>query len=365
MHYGKYGSIMNMANTYKGKRVFITGHTGFKGTWLCQILQFFGAQIAGYSLEPNSIPSHFNLLEKTGISTINDIANRDALRNSVHDFQPDILFHLAAQPLVRESYNDPVNTYQTNVIGTLNVLETIRTCSSIKAVVIITTDKVYENREWLYAYRENDQLGGHDLYSSSKACAEILTSSYQRSFFDISNYKKTHNVLIATARAGNVIGGGDWSANRLIPDIVKATINNEVTKIRNPNSIRPWQHVLDCLNGYLMLGEKLMQENLDFVGAWNFSPYSFESKTVADVAEIARIVWPDIRIEFGKDDTKYHEATLLKLDNTKAIAQLNWQPKWDTKKAIEETIFWYRNYYLNNQILTKNQIVKYFSHNEI
>jgi CDP-glucose 4,6-dehydratase len=357
---GKYGN-KPMLKIYKGKKVFITGHTGFKGTWLCAILENLGAKTAGYSLAPYTVPAHFDMIKQAGPSTIGDISDLKLLKESINSFQPEILFHMAAQPLVKESYKNPVNTYQSNVMGTLNVLEAIKECTSVKAVVIITTDKVYENQEWVYPYRENDQLGGYDMYSSSKACAEILTSSFQRSFFNLNDYRKKHNVLIATARAGNVIGGGDWSSDRLFPDIVKATSEKKITHIRNPHAIRPWQHVLDCLYGYLLLGEKLLEEKQDFAGSWNFAPYSFESKTVEEVAAIAKSIWPDILIQFEKPSEDHHEATTLKLDNTKALTLLGWRPKWDTKTAIEQTIAWYKAYYHNKAVLTKEQISKYFS----
>lgn len=348
-----------MLETYINKRVFVTGHTGFKGSWLSCFLEMIGAQQAGFSLPPYTEPSHFYLLNSDILSTIGNISNINLLKESINEFQPEILFHMAAQPLVRESYKEPINTYQTNVIGTLNVLEAVRQCSSIKAVVIITTDKVYENKEWIYSYRENDLLGGYDIYSSSKACTEILVKSYQRSFLNPTQYQIEHNILIATARAGNVIGGGDWSTDRLIPDIVKATAENKVTKIRNPQAIRPWQHVLDCLYGYLLLGEKLLQGKAEFADAWNFAPYPYESKTVQEVAVIAKSIWKEIHIESEESDNEPHEANLLKLDNTKAISRLGWAPKWNTEKAIEQTISWYKDYYLNNNILTYSQINDY------
>lgn len=349
-----------MLDSYNNKKVFITGHTGFKGSWLCALLESLGAEYAGYSLAPYTDPSHFNLLKLKGKSTIGDISNIGLLKDSIKRFEPEILFHLAAQPLVRESYKDPITTYQTNVMGTLNVLEVVKECPSVKAVVIITTDKVYENKEWVYPYREEDQLGGHDMYSSSKACSELLIRSYQRSFFSLNDFKVKHNVLIGSARAGNVIGGGDWSTDRLIPDIVKATSVNEVTKIRNPSAVRPWQHVLDCLHGYLMLGEKLLNEEQEYANAWNFAPYSFESMTVEEVAKVAKSIWQDIIIEFGKPEHNHHEANLLKLDNTKAISNLGWRPRWNTEEAIAKTIEWYRQYYLNGALSTNSQIQDYW-----
>lgn len=356
-------SMVNLENLsiYNGKNVFVTGHTGFKGSWLCSMLKVLGAKTAGFSLAPNSEPSHFNLLKNNSNSTIGNISDTKLLQESIYKFQPEIVFHLAAQPLVRESYIDPANTYQTNVIGTLNLLEVVRKCPSVKSVVIITTDKVYENKEWNYPYRENDELGGYDMYSSSKACAEILTHSYQRSFFNLDSYKTKHHVLVATARAGNVIGGGDWSKDRLIPDLIRCTINKETTIIRNPNAIRPWQHVLDCLHGYLILGKALLEEKTEFAEAWNFSPYSFESKTVQDIVKISKEIWASIQIELEQNNTNFHEAGLLKLDNSKALSRLNWTPKWNTKQAIEETITWYKKFYLDGTVITENQIERFLS----
>lgn len=354
-----------MFEIYRNKKVFITGHTGFKGSWLSSLLDFYGIEQMGYSLSPNSNPAHFNLLNPKCKSVIGEIGDLSYLKQSMANFMPDIVFHLAAQPLVRESYKDPLYTYNTNVIGTLNLLEAVRACPSVKSVVIITTDKVYENREWMHPYRETDTLGGYDIYSSSKACSEILVKSYQQSFFNKSDYKEKHNTLIATARAGNVIGGGDWSTDRLIPDIVRATAENRVTKIRNPESVRPWQHVLDCLFGYLMLGEKLINEQIEFADAWNFAPYSFESLTVKEVSIISKNIWDEINIEFGKSIDDFHEAGLLKLDNSKALSLLGWKPIWNTQKAIEKTIEWYKSYYLNNEVLTISQIKEYLKENGI
>ena len=244
-------------------------------------------------------------------------------------------------------------------------MEAVRSCTSVKGVVIITTDKVYENNEWVHPYRETDRLGGYDIYSSSKACSELLVNSYQQSFFNKAVYKKKHNTILATARAGNVIGGGDWSADRLFPDIVRATSENRMVEIRNPESVRPWQHVIDCLFGYLLLGEKLINENIEFSGAWNFAPYSFESLTVKEVSVISKNVWNDINIDFSSPNDDFHEAGLLKLDNSKALSLLGWKPKWNTQTAIEKTIEWYKSYYLNNEIITISQIQEYLKSNGI
>ena len=355
------GNLVEMLTDYKNKKVFITGHTGFKGSWLSCLLDVLGASQAGFSLAPNTLPSHYELLKGLHPSIIGDISDLNLLKKSILDFQPEILFHLAAQPLVRESYRNPAYTYQTNVMGTMNVLEVIRQCPSIKAVVIITTDKVYENKEWIFPYRESDELGGYDIYSSSKAAAEILTRSYQRSFFNIENYQKSHHTLIATARAGNVIGGGDWSDDRLIPDLVKNTNLGLGTKIRNPDSVRPWQHVLDCLHGYLMLGARLLNEEPNFAESWNFAPFSYETKTVHEIAMIVKDVWPEIIVEFEKPTNDFHEAGMLRLDNTKSISKLEWKPKWDTETAVVKTIEWYKAYYQDNIILTHNQIEEFLS----
>jgi CDP-glucose 4,6-dehydratase len=358
MHLGSYGKMLGI---YNNRKVYVTGHTGFKGSWMSCVLNTLGAKQAGYSLGPNTNPSHFEILNLVKEnSTIGDLSDFQLLKKSIYSFQPEILFHLAAQPLVRESYKNPLNTYQTNVIGTLNVLEAIRECPSIKAIVIITTDKVYKNREWLYPYREEDELGGYDIYSSSKACAEILVKSYQQSFYNLNDYKKNHRVLIATARAGNVIGGGDWSADRLIPDLVKSASSQQVTNIRNPAAVRPWQHVLDCIHGYLMLGAELLLEKKEFACPWNFAPYSFESKTVKEVAEIAKSVWGNIEIASPVIQGNLHEANLLKLDNSKALSELNWKPRWNTEAAIEKTIEWYKEYYINRNIITYKQIENFY-----
>ncbi len=344
-----------MLEIYKGKKIFITGHTGFKGSWLGALLKYIGAEYSGFALAPHTNPSHYNLFPSSLNSVTGDLSDFSLLRSSMQEAQPEIVFHLAAQPLVRDSYKNPVYTYQTNVMGTLNLLEAIKNTPSVKAVVIITTDKVYENKEWEYPYRETDELGGYDMYSSSKACTEILTNSYKRSFFAESQRK----IYIATARAGNVIGGGDWSTDRLIPDIVRATADGKPVFIRTPKSIRPWQHVLDCLYGYLLLGQKLLEGNEKFASAWNFAPHIVDTKTVAEVAEIAGKTWNEISITFGQIPDNYHEAGVLKLDNSRTMSALNWKPVWDTETAIEKTIEWYKKFYQNYEILTDTQIKDY------
>ena len=269
--------------------------------------------------------------------------------------QPDFIFHLAAQSLVKKSYKDPLKTWSTNTFGTINILESLRLIKKKCIVVLITSDKAYENLEIKRGYKENDRLGGKDPYSASKAAADISISSYINSFFS----HKDNNVFIATARAGNVIGGGDWSTDRLIPDIAIATSRNEKVLIRNPLSIRPWQHVLDCLHGYLLLGAKLLHEETDYAEAWNFSPFSNEAKNVKEIAGIAQNSWDNIKIEFGTIPGNFHEAGLLVLDNSKAISKLKWMPVWNTTEAVQKTIEWYKAYYEDNRILTRDNIIEY------
>jgi CDP-glucose 4,6-dehydratase len=347
-----------MLNSYKNKRVFITGNTGFKGSWLATMLLQLGATVEGYALEPNTKPNHYESQKNKINTTFANILDSPTLNLAIEKFQPEIIFHLAAQALVRPSYIDPVLTYQTNVIGTLNTLEAARNCKSVKAIVLITTDKVYENKETGQAYTEEDELGGYDIYSSSKACCEILIKSYRNSFLNNSEYKN-HNILIASARAGNVIGGGDWSVDRLIPDIVKAVNSSKKVTIRNPKSVRPWQHVLDCITGYLLLGEKLLQGDIGFAETWNFSPNPLEAKTVKEIADIAKNTWDLIDIEFGTPPDNFHEAGLLNLDNSKAIKKLGWKPCWATEVAVQKTINWYKSYYENEVDFTEKDIEEY------
>lgn len=345
-------------NTYKNKKVFITGHTGFKGSWLALWLTLLGAKVKGYALEPYTDPSNFiaiNLDSKVE-SEIGDILDREKLNKSISDFKPDIIFHLAAQPLVRLSYLEPIKTYETNVIGTLNTLEASRKCSSVKAFVNITTDKCYENIEKNYAYKENDKMGGYDMYSSSKGCSEILSASYRNSFL------KDEGFLLATARAGNVIGGGDWSTDRLVPDCIKAINKNEDIIIRSPQAIRPWQHVLEPLSGYLTLGEKLLEGKEEFADGFNFGPESNSVLTVKDIVK-------KIINYYGKGnviihpDTKFHEANLLMLDITKAKTKLDWHPKYTAEEAIQKTVIWYKNFYANKnmQKYSVEQIQEYMN----
>lgn len=327
---------------YKNKKVFITGHTGFKGSWLSLWLHQIGAEVAGYSLPPEEL-SHFNLLNLKIKNYFNDINDEKSLQNAISEFKPDIIFHLAAQPLVRDSYDDPITTYNTNVLGTLKVYMAALK-ANVPALVSITTDKVYENKEWLWGYRENDRLGGHDPYSSSKACVEIMTDSFRKSY--LADYK----MFLATARAGNVIGGGDWAKDRLIPDLVRNAAKGLATPIRNPDSIRPWQHVLDPLNGYLLLGENLLKGKREFCTSFNFGPNSKDDPTVLEVCQEAQKVWPQIQIDLIPDSNPKHEAQILKLDISKALKNLNWKPLLGAEEGIAITINWYREYYEGKRI---------------
>lgn len=344
-------------NFWKGKKVFITGHTGFKGGWLVHTLKILGAQIKGYALQPDIDPNFFQLtnIEHAIISEIGDIRDQEKLSASISEFQPEIIFHLAAQPLVRYSYENPKETYEVNVIGTLNLLEIIRKVSAIKAVVLITTDKCYENKEWDYGYREIDPMGGHDPYSSSKGCCELLISSYRNSFF------KDTDTKIASARAGNVIGGGDWSVDRLIPDMLKAIENNEEPVLRNPLAIRPWQHVIEPITGYIKLAEKLYNQEKGFDQAWNFGPNDTDCKSVEWIANTL-LSLNDCENSWKQDDNfNPHEAQLLKLDISKAKNRLGWNPKWDLKYSLKKIVEWHNVYLSKKNVsqVTRKQIIEY------
>ncbi len=344
---------------YHSKKVFITGATGFKGSWLLNILEMAGAEVLSYSLEPTKEIDHFNLFDFKSNIIYNDIRNYSFLEKTLVDFNPDIIFHLAAQALVVESYKNPIETYETNVLGTLNLFQASRKLKNLKAFVNITTDKVYKNNEWIWPYRENDKLGGYDPYSSSKACVEIMSDSMVNSFFNLEKYKKDHQLLVANVRAGNVIGGGDWCENRLIPDIVRSIKNNKLLDIRSPKSIRPWQHVLEPLSGYLKIGAKLLNEEKQFAGAWNFGPNSNDMNTsVQQIIEYASNFWNALNYNF--QENAFHEASTLKLDSSKANEILKWNSNWNTTKALEKTFEWYHSYLENNVILTEKQILEYF-----
>jgi len=323
---------------WQGKTVFITGHTGFKGGWLSLWLNDMGANIHGYALQPpTSNTNLFNeakIEKQLAVSTIADIRDVERLKEAIQDAQPDIVIHMAAQPLVRHSYLEPVETYATNVMGTVNLLEEVRKTDSVKAVVNITTDKCYENREWIWPYRENEPMGGSDPYSSSKACAELATSAYRRSFLS------EKGVQIASVRAGNVIGGGDWAEDRLIPDFLRALDTNQMLTVRSPNAIRPWQHVLEPLSGYLILAEKLYKKGSNFADAWNFGPDESDNKTVQWIVEYLCAAIPEANWYLDVEP-KPHEANVLKLDSTKSKTLLGWHPQWSLATALGKTIEWH------------------------
>ena len=327
-------------NIYHNKRVFLTGHTGFKGSWLSLWLTALGAKVCGYSLAPNTVPSMYEELkigDRIEKSVIGNLLDFEKLQKEINDFQPEIIFHLAAQPLVRLSYSEPILTYQTNVIGTLNVLEAARRCSSVKAFVNVTTDKCYENREIARGYKEDEPMGGYDMYSSSKGCVEIMSSSFRRSFLE-------NGYAMATARAGNVIGGGDWALDRLIPDCIKAINNVQKIEIRIPIAVRPWQHVLEPLSGYLLLGEKLLQEGNKYAEGFNFGPNEESVLRVAEVADKVCKFYGKGEVVIHKKDN-LHEANLLMLNIEKAEKVLGWTPTYTADKAIEETVNWYKYFY--------------------
>lgn len=324
---------------WNGKRVFITGHTGFKGSWMSLWLQNCGAILKGFSLAPNTHPNLFSIasIEDGMESEFGDIRSLECLKKSLVDFAPDIVIHMAAQPLVRLSYKNPVNTYSTNVMGTVNLLESVRSSSSTRAVVNVTTDKCYENKEWIWSYRENEPMGGYDPYSNSKGCSELVTSAYRQSFFGSQS-----NVELASARAGNVIGGGDWSSDRLIPDALKCFDNKQPVNIRNPLAIRPWQHVMEPIAGYLTLAEKLYTQGNNYAGAWNFGPKDDDVRSVAEIMDYLVKKWPSSTAWVVDQDDQPHEAQLLKLDISKAKIKLNWEPQWDLSTTLDSIIRWHQ-----------------------
>ena len=351
----------NVVNLWQGRRVFLTGHTGFKGGWLALWLAKLGARVRGYALDPSTEPNIFHVAEvgKSIEDVRGDILDRTKLEASLLDFAPDIVFHLAAQPLVRRSYADPLETYATNVMGTAHVLEAVRKSSSVRGVVSVTTDKCYENKEWIWPYRENDPLGGYDPYSSSKACAELVCASYRSAFFPVDRLDR-HRVALATARAGNVIGGGDWSSDRLVPDLIRGFVTRQPVSIRRPNAIRPWQHVLEPLQGYIRLAEKLFDQQGQFASAFNFGP-SDDGWPVWRIANRMADSW-------GKDATwtldaepGVHEAGSLRLDSSKARADLNWETPLGIEAAVQWTVDWYRAWHEGQDmhLITTAQIDSY------
>lgn len=351
---------------YRGKKVLITGHTGFKGSWLAHTLLGMGAKVVGVALPPKTNKDIFVVTDLASeVSHYEfDIRNFERLTALISSERPDVIFHLAAQPLVRQSYQEPLETFTTNVVGTANVLEAIRLSKCVKAAVIITTDKVYENREWIYGYRETDPLGGHDPYSSSKAAADIVTDSYRRSFFSPEKFNDTHTTLVATARAGNVIGGGDWSQNRLVPDIMRAIFDGDgAVTLRNPGSTRPWEHVLESVSGYLTLGMRLGSGDREVSGNWNFGPSSDSFVSVGEVTKKAIQLLGKGYVKIESDPGK-HEANELTLDVTKAHRLLGWKSKWNIETMIGKTIEWYQSAHedpSSARMITKKQIDEYFN----
>ncbi len=343
---------------YKNKTVLVTGHTGFKGSWLSFWLEQMGAKVIGYSLEAPTTPSHFELLNLNMTSIIGDIRDLDRLQQVFNKYKPDIVFHLAAQPLVRLSYANPIETYETNVMGTLKVFEACRE-ANVKAIVNITSDKAYENKEWVWGYRENDPMGGYDPYSSSKGCADLLANSYRNSYFNRDEYKKSHNTLLASCRAGNVIGGGDWAADRLLTDIMLSVSEGKKVSIRNPHATRPWQHVLEPLSGYLHIGQKLLQEQIIFGEAWNFGPSDEGSINVEELVKKVKKYWDKIDYEINQNPEQLHEANLLKLDCSKAHIQLKWKDVWNSEMTFEKTVTWYKSFYESQEIQTQQNLQEY------
>lgn len=346
---------------WQDKKVFITGHTGFKGSWLALWLQKLGAEVFGFSLERPSLPALYDIAQagKNMTSIMGDIRNIGDIEQALSLANPDVVIHMAAQTLVRKSYRDPIDTFSTNIMGTVNLLQTVRKVTSVKVVINVTSDKCYENKEWIWGYRESDPMGGYDPYSCSKGCAELITNAFRSSYFDIEK-----RVAIASARAGNVIGGGDWADDRLVPDIVRAFSESRPAIIRNPGALRPWQHVLEPLSGYLTLAEKLWNNNDDksYCSGWNFGPLEGAEISVGKLAEQIATLWGNnVQVEFQPNEAQLHEANYLKLDCTKARFQLDWTPRLSLSDTLEWTIAWYKSYYQdqNMRTVTIEQITHY------
>jgi len=358
------GVVMSFWN---GRRVFLTGHTGFKGSWLSLWLEQLGAEVCGLALDPPTDPSLFKeaRVAQGMRSEIADIRDLERVKAILQEHRPEIVFHMAAQPLVRKSYEDPVSTYATNVMGTANVLESVRGCDSVRAVVVITTDKCYENREWIWPYRETDRLGGFDPYSNSKACAELVVSAYRNSFFNPADYSR-HGVAVASVRAGNVIGGGDWAEDRLVPDIMRAFMEKRAVRIRNPYAIRPWQHVLEPLRGYLAVAESLCEQGVAYGEAWNFGPDQSDAQPVDWVVRELAETWGANAKWDLEEHVQPHEAQNLRLDCSKAAARLGWRPQLPLKDAVRITAEWYHRYYAGEDArgLSLSQIEQYGQHVE-
>ena len=356
---------MIASSFWRGKRVFITGHTGFKGSWLSLWLQAMGAQVSGYALLPATSPALFDLARVgDGMESVNgDIRDLPSLISAMQHAQPEVVLHLAAQALVRASYTDPVTTYGTNVMGTVNLLEAVRATPGVRSVVVVTSDKCYENREWLWGYREDEPMGGYDPYSNSKGCAELIVSAYRKSFFPL-DVRDGQRVALASARAGNVIGGGDWAADRLVPDVLRAFEAGRPAIIRSPGAVRPWQHVLEPLSGYLRLAEVLYDQGPSFAEGWNFGPFDDDARPVIRVVEKLTRAWGEgaaYRVEAS--NLVLHEAHLLKLDASKARARLNWCPHWRLDVCLTSIVKWHQAYLAGSDMrsVTLDQIVDYES----
>ena len=337
---------------FEGRTVLVTGHTGFKGSWLCLWLHLMGAKVVGYSLPAPTSPNHFDLLDLEIQSHIDDVKNLQSLSRVFEQVQPEIVFHLAAQPLVRLSYQEPVETFTSNLDGTVNVLEAARRVSSIGAIVCVTSDKVYENQESETGYCESDPLGGADPYSASKACCELIVKSYRDSFFSNNSSGNQNSTLIATARAGHVFGGGDWAADRLVPDAVRAAAAGKSMELRNPGSVRPWQHVLEPLTGYLLLADRLLQGDRDLATAINFGPNPEGNVSVSALVDQMKLTWPEVTWSSPNLNSGPHETNILKLDSGFARRALGWTPVWNWQRAVERTTQWYRNYYESKHVDT-------------
>lgn len=352
----------SISSFYQNKKIFLTGHTGFKGSWLMAALHSFGAEVKGYALEPEMPGGLFDYLKPLSLaqSIINDIRSKEVLETEILNFQPDIIFHLAAQPLVRRSYSIPAETFHINATGTANLLEAATRLNGQCSIIIITTDKVYHNKEQDILYKETDELGGYDPYSASKACAELVVDSFRKSFFNIAQYAQ-HQKSLATVRAGNVIGGGDWSTDRLLPDIINSLVKDEPVLVRNPDAVRPWQHVLEAIAGYLLLGMKMHSKPLDFSEAFNFGPLPNDHLPVKRVVEKAVEYWGSGSWKDVSDKSQPHEAHLLQLDISKARKALNWTPRLKAEDAIRWTIDWYKQRDDQKAKFTFRQIEEYFT----
>lgn len=346
----------NLTKHFSGKKVLVTGHTGFKGVWLCQWLEQLGAEVTGLALDPDTDPNHFEKISWNHLNDVRmDVRDGAEVKKVFAVVKPDIVFHMAAQSLVRPSYEDPVGTYETNVMGTLHVLEAVRATGSVKACVVITSDKCYENKEVATGYTESDPMGGYDPYSSSKGCAEILASSYRRSYFSESG------PLLATVRAGNVIGGGDWSRDRLLPDLLSNAFQGKTVTIRNPEAVRPWQHVLEALHGYLKLTVGLLEGKTEWATGWNFGPDKSDCVPVRTIVESVQSHCPELKFEMAAKKDGPHEAGLLFLNTDKAQSELGWKPHWALSEGLKRTAEWYEAYYKKGEVITQQQIQDYLA----